>query len=79
VAGVTFGRQMATTREVASENPSLYYEIQALNELTPETGRWLRTALDEWLEAVERPDHGRFAELMVSCRSSLDRVEENGS
>jgi len=79
VAGVTFGRQMATTREVASENPSLYYEIQALNELTPDTGRWLRASLDEWLEAVERPDDGRFAELMVSCRSSLDQVEGNGS
>lgn len=78
VAGVTFGRQIATTREVAGENPSLYYEIQALNELTPETGRWLRTALDEWLEAVERPDDGRFAELMTSCRASLERVEGNG-
>jgi chorismate mutase/prephenate dehydrogenase len=72
VAGVTFGRQMATTREVAGENPSLYYEIQALNPLTPDTGRWLREALDEWLGAMAEPDHCRFAELMESCRAALD-------
>ncbi len=77
VAGVTFGRQIATTREVASENPSLYYEIQALNELTPETGRWLRRALDEWMEAVEQPDDDRFSELMTTCRESLDGARRN--
>jgi chorismate mutase/prephenate dehydrogenase len=74
VAGVTFGRQLETTREVASENPSLYYEIQALNDLTPETARWLRTAVDEWLAAVDEPDDGRFSALMESCRRTLDGV-----
>ena len=78
VAGVTFGRQMATTREVAGENPSLYYEIQALNKLTPDTGRWLRQALDEWMEAVEQPDDGRFSDLMTTCRATLEDVERNG-
>lgn len=78
VAGVTYGRQMATTREVTDENPSLYYEIQALNGLTPETGRWLRLALDEWMEAVERPDDGRFAELMNVCRATLGDAGRTG-
>jgi len=78
VAGVTFGRQIATTREVASENPSLYYEIQTLNELTPETGRWLRRALDEWMEAVDQPDDDRFSELMTTCRESLDEARRDG-
>jgi len=76
VAGVTFGRQLATTREVAGENPSLYYEIQALNALTPDTGRWLREALDEWLEAAARPDDAGFSELMTSCRAALAGVAE---
>lgn len=76
VAGVTFGRQLATTREVAGENPSLYYEIQALNGLTPDTGRWLREALDEWLEAVAQPDDAGFSELMSSCRAALEDVAE---
>jgi chorismate mutase/prephenate dehydrogenase len=77
VAGVTFGRQIATTREVTAENPSLYYEIQALNGLTPDTGRWLREALDEWLGAVAEPDCGRFAELMAVCRETLGSGREN--
>jgi len=77
VAGVTFGRQIATTREVASENPSLYYEIQALNELTPETGRWLRRALDEWMDAVAQPRDDRFSELMTTCRESLEGARRN--
>lgn len=78
VAGVTFGRQIATTREVVDENPALYYEIQALNELTPETGRWLKLAVDEWLEAAAAPDDRRFAELMTACRADLADVGGNG-
>jgi chorismate mutase/prephenate dehydrogenase len=78
VAGVTFGRQLATTREVAAENPSLYYEIQALNALTPDTGRWLHEAVDEWLGAVDQPNDRRFAELMTSCRATLDDARRNG-
>jgi chorismate mutase/prephenate dehydrogenase len=69
---VTFGRQLATTREVAGENPSLYYEIQALNEVTPDTGRWLRDAVDEWVTASAEPDDASFAALMASCRAALD-------
>ena len=78
VAGVTFGRQLDTTREVAAENPSLYYEIQSLNQLTPETGRWLHTALDEWLDAVEYSDDSHFAELMTTCRATLDEARRDG-
>jgi chorismate mutase/prephenate dehydrogenase len=79
VAGVTFGRQLATTREVAGENPSLYYEIQALNGLTPDTGRWLHDAVDEWIAASARPDDASFAELMASCRAALDGAQSHGT
>lgn len=72
VAGVTFGRQITTTREVASENPDLYYEIQALNGVTPETGAWLERALTEWLSAVSDRDPGRFADLMLQARDALE-------
>ena len=71
VAGVTFGRQISTTREVASENPDLYYEIQALNGVTPETGAWLERALEEWLGAVSDRDPDRFAQLMLQARDAL--------
>jgi len=72
VAGVTFTKQLATTREVAAENPGLYFEIQTLNRLTPETGTWLRQALDEWLAAVESDDEGAFTTLMQECHGFLD-------
>ena len=74
ISSTTFDAQLDVTSRVARENPHLYYEIQALNELTPETGRWLRRALDEWMEAVEQPDENRFSELMTACRESLDEA-----
>ena len=33
LAGVTYQKQMATTLEVSRENPHLYHQIQALNEI----------------------------------------------
>jgi chorismate mutase/prephenate dehydrogenase len=72
VAGVTFTKQLATTREVAAENPGLYFEIQTLNRRTPETGKWLRQALDEWLAAVESEDENAFTTLMQECHGFLD-------
>ncbi|MDX2437271.1 MAG: prephenate dehydrogenase/arogenate dehydrogenase family protein [Acidobacteriota bacterium] len=71
VAGVTFTKQLGTTREVTGENPGLYFEIQVLNETTPETGRCLRQALDEWLEAVENGDAPAFERLMADCHGYL--------
>ncbi|MGD9253439.1 MAG: prephenate dehydrogenase/arogenate dehydrogenase family protein [Holophagae bacterium] len=79
VAGVTFTKQLATTCEVTGENPSLYFEIQALNQLTPETGKWLRQALDEWLKSVESGDLEAFTELMSDCHDYLSRTVANGS
>jgi chorismate mutase/prephenate dehydrogenase len=75
VAGVTFTKQLATTREVAAENPGLYFEIQALNQLTPETGKWLRQALEEWLITVETNDAGGFTALMRDCHTYLDGAD----
>ncbi len=72
VAGVTFTKQLGTTREVVAENPGLYFEIQALNGLTPETGRWLRQSLEEWIAVVEAGDSDAFTRLMTDCHSYLD-------
>jgi len=57
---------------VTAENPGLYYEIQALNQLTPETGKWLRQALEEWLIVVESNDEKGFTTLMRNCHTYLD-------
>lgn len=79
VAGVTFTKQLGTTREVTGENPGLYFEIQALNEATPETGRWLRKALDEWLGAVDSGDSATFEKLMADCRGYFSDAEDRAS
>jgi len=76
VAGVTFTKQLGTTREVAGENPGLYYEIQVLNEATPETGRYLRRSLDEWLGVVETGDAPAFERLMENCHGYLGPTNE---
>lgn len=75
VAGVTFTKQLATTREVAAENPGLYFEIQTLNRTTPETARWLRQALDDWLTVIGEGDAAAFQELMTSCHDYLDGAD----
>jgi len=74
VAGVTFQKQMTTTSEVVAENPALYYEIQALNTLTPEIGRWLQQAVDDWLEAVSSDGPETFTALMEACRTHLTAI-----
>jgi hypothetical protein len=49
---------------VVGENPELYYEIQALNAVTPETFSWMERALAEYRGAVERGDEAAFVALM---------------
>jgi chorismate mutase/prephenate dehydrogenase len=75
VAGVTFSRQLATTREVASESPDLYYEIQALNAHTAEAAASLREALGDWLGALAAGDRPRFVSMMLQARDVLDAPE----
>jgi len=72
VAGVTYQKQMATTLEVSSENPHLYHQIQALNEITPDTARWLAESIDDYLQASMIEDPARFVELMTE---GLDYLE----
>lgn len=67
-AGVTFHKQVGTTREVASENPALYFEIQALNPSTRDTVRWLTDSLAEILRAVEARDEEGFEAIMNEGR-----------
>ena len=61
---MTFLKQSATTRDVVGENPELYYEIQALNAVTPEAFDWMERALSEFREAIEKGDEAAFVALM---------------
>jgi len=71
VAGVTYHKQIATTREVTEENPQLYFEIQALNAGGAEVGDLLRQSLDEWLAAA-RGGAETFASIMEDCQRHFD-------
>ena len=63
-SGVTFLKQVATTRDVVGENPELYYEIQALNAITPDTFAWFERALTDYRRAIEKGDEPSFVALM---------------
>ena len=76
VAGVTFGKQMKTSREVVGENPRLYFEIQALGGFTPFIGDLLHRAVDEWQSVVADEDLERFTEIMGGCREYLAEANE---
>ncbi|MGB9357359.1 MAG: prephenate dehydrogenase/arogenate dehydrogenase family protein, partial [Acidimicrobiia bacterium] len=79
VAGVTFGKQMKTSREVVGENPRLYYEIQALGGFTPFIGDLLHRAVDEWQEVVADGNLERFTTVMKGCRGYLAEANEGDS
>jgi len=65
---------------VASENPDLYYEIQALNAHTTAAGDWLRRSLEDWLAALARGDRDGFVRMMTEARGTLDSLpREAGS
>lgn len=69
VASTTFGRQLEIARDVAAENPSLYFEIQRLNPEQPEVLRRLEAAVEALIESVEAGDVDGFVERMKAGRA----------
>jgi len=78
VASVTFGRQLGTTRQVAWENPVLYFEIQRLAGDVGGRARHLADAVGRWAEAVEAGDRDGFEAMMVECRHRLAELHREG-
>ncbi len=76
VAGVTFGKQMKTSREVVGENPRLYFEIQSLGEFTPLIAELLHDAVDDWQAFVAMGDLEGFASAMEGCRRFLAETRD---
>ncbi len=70
---MTFQKQTATTLDVVTENPELYYEIQALNAFTPETFAWMERALAEYRRVMEKGDEAAFVALMRHSASYFER------
>lgn len=71
VAGVTFEKQLVTTREVTAENPELYFQIQSLNPIKRITADWLVKAVGELRETIVTDNDGAFTEIMSQSRDFL--------
>lgn len=68
LASSTFARQLQTTAQVAGENPSLYHQIQFLNQHTGRVYQALSRALADFNAAATCPEEGQFVGLMGECR-----------
>ncbi len=68
MSSTTFDAQLAVARQVSSENPRLYFEIQHLNQYGLEPLRALEAAATEILDAVKQGDETAFATLMQRGR-----------
>lgn len=74
VASTTFAKQSRTTREVAMENPQLYYEIQHHNAHTARVLEGLRDAVEALESAALAPEADAFVALMDENRRYFETV-----
>ncbi len=74
VASVTFLKQIVTTREVVTENPSLYYEIQKMNPSTKAVLDSLVRSFEAIRETIDGSDPEAFGALMRENRDYFGEV-----
>lgn len=67
-ASTTFRRQVETSRDVASDNAQLYYEIQHMNPHNADALNNLQKALDELRRAATTGDREAFERMMNEGR-----------
>ena len=61
----TFSELIAIARKVMSENPHLYFEIQALNPHTKAVHEQISRALAEIISAINEFDEDKFVTIMI--------------
>lgn len=71
LSSTTFERQLAIARDVANESPSVYYEIQKLNDHGQMARDALARAMTLISEAVLADEPSAFTELMAKGRAYL--------
>ncbi len=74
-ASTTFGRQLAIARDVAAENPALYFEIQSLNAHGPWSRELLARAVKALATAVDDENLNEFAGLMRDGSAFFDDLQ----
>lgn len=77
LSSTTYDAQADIAEKVANESPSLYFEIQYLNEYGRESLKALRDAIERIWQSVNNNDAAAFAGLMQRGREYLSgRVKE---
>ncbi|AKS41598.1 prephenate dehydrogenase/arogenate dehydrogenase family protein [Wenzhouxiangella marina] len=74
LSSTTFDRQLAIARDVASESPELYFEIQRLNEHGAVSREALSSALKTLTERLAQDDEAGFRRLMLQGRDYLEKL-----
>jgi chorismate mutase/prephenate dehydrogenase len=77
MSSTTYDAQVDIAEKVAQESPSLYFEIQQLNEYSRESLQALRDAVERIWQSVNTNDAVAFASLMQRGRDYLSgRIKE---
>jgi chorismate mutase/prephenate dehydrogenase len=77
MSSTTYDAQADIAEKVANESPSLYFEIQHLNEYGRESLKALRDAVERIWQSVDSNDAAAFAALMQRGREYMSgRVKE---
>jgi len=71
VASTTFNSQSSVARAVVSENPDLYYEIQAENAFTPEIIAALSQSIQDWSTHIDTKDRKSFVARMNKANAFM--------
>jgi chorismate mutase/prephenate dehydrogenase len=71
LSSTTFDEQLAVARKVSDDNPSLYFEIQSLNDYGTESLSALLYAVERLRSVVRAGDEQGFAALMERGREYL--------
>jgi chorismate mutase / prephenate dehydrogenase len=72
MSSTTFDAQLKVASLVATDNPHLYFEIQALNDYGGASLKALRAAAERILELVQSGDERGFVDLMIAGRRYLE-------
>jgi len=76
IASTTFLSQMGTTKEVITENPSLYYAIQKFNPFKNNLYDRLEQALKYVIESVVKGDKEDFIKIMKEGKKWIEISEQ---
>jgi len=74
-AGTTFFKQLETTKEVFSENPTLYFAIQKENDYTPDLYHKVLSSCEQLMQLILNSSPDEFSDWMKSISDFLGNRE----